>query len=111
VFGLVTGFSPSHDGLKPVATLDAITGRASTNLTRVIIFGRPYRPETQLLLKAAYGSAVIVYGGEAKKPTPAYVAIGSLQPNPDGSPSAYVCRAAGCSASITDPQALATAVH
>ena len=54
---------------------------------------------------------VIVFGGEAKKPTPANVVIGSLQPNPDGTPSAYICRPAGCSAAFTDPAALSTALR
>jgi len=102
---------PIQSGGSAAALLDSITGRAPSDLTRVVIFGRPYRPETLQLLKAAYGHAVIVFGGEAKKPTPANVVIGSLQPNPDGTPSAYICRPAGCSAAFTDPAALSTALR
>ena len=88
---------PIQSGGSAAALLDSITGRAPSDLTRVVIFGRPYRPETLQLLKAAYGHGVIVFGGEAKKPAPAHVAIGSLRPNPDGTSSAYICRPAGCS--------------
>ena len=95
--------------------LAAITGRGESVLTRVIIFGRPYRPETQLLLKAAYQAddhdRVVIFGGEAKKPAPANVAIGSLLPNPDGTSSAYICRPAGCSDAFTEPLPFAAALQ
>ena len=95
--------------------LAAMTGSGESTLTRVIIFGRPYRPETQQLLRAAYqsfdGARVVVFGGEAKKTAPANVAIGSLQPDPDGKSTAYVCRPAGCSNAFVDPEALAAALR
>jgi len=101
--------------------LAAITGRpeirqraVTVPVTRVIIFGRTTRQDTAALLRAAYATfdpaRVIIHGGELKRPAPHNVSIGSLQPNPDGTPSAYICRATGCSDAMTDPQALAAAL-
>jgi uncharacterized protein YyaL (SSP411 family) len=102
--------------------LAAITGRdelrhraETAPVTRVIIFGRTGREDTAALLRAAHATfdpmRVIIHGGEAKRPAPRNVAIGSLQPNPDRTASAHVCRSTGCSAAFTDPQALAAALQ
>ena len=101
--------------------LAAITGRpeirrraVTVPVTRVIIFGRTARQDTAALLRAACArfdpARVIIHGGELKRPVPRNVSIGSLQPNADGTASAYICRAAGCSDALTAPEALAAAL-
>ncbi len=95
------------------------TGRMAMQLkapvTRVIIFGRISRDDTVALTRAARSAfdpmRLLIHGGEAKRPAPKLVAIGNLQPNVDGTPSAYVCRSTGCSGALSDPQALAAALR
>ncbi|HSP15262.1 MAG TPA: DUF255 domain-containing protein [Thermoanaerobaculia bacterium] len=89
-------------------------GATRATVTRVIIFGMPYRQDTAALMRAAQTSydpmRVIVHGGDAKHPPSKNVRIGSLQPLPDGTATAHVCRAAGCSDALTTPEALAAAL-
>ncbi len=91
------------------------TPLASRPAIRVIIFGMPYRQETAVLLRAAQTSydpmRVIVHGGDAKHPPSRNVRVGSLQPLPDGTPTAHVCRAAGCTDALTTAEAVAAALR
>ena len=84
-------------------------------VTRLVIFGAPYHTDTVALIRAAQSSydpmRVLVHGGYPKHPPSANVRVGSLQPNSDGTATAYLCRPSGCSDAFTDPRALAAALH
>lgn len=97
----------------PAAALLRLTLAAP--VTRVIVFGGLDRPDTTELLRAAQASydpmRVVVYGGYGKNPVTRNVGIGSLLPPPDGTASAYVCRASGCSGALTTADALAASLE